>query len=84
MLLTLQTHFEWRDSEHFNELKCGEHDRGYWESERVSKLINDIEIIKKKRVLWRGIWLAQFVEHVSLDLEVVSSSPKFGVGITEI
>ena len=30
----------------------------------------------------RGTWLAQLVEHVTLDLRVVSSSPMVGVEIT--
>ena len=31
----------------------------------------------------RGTWLAQWVEHVTLDLRVVSSSPMLGVELTE-
>ena len=33
-------------------------------------------------VTYWGTWLAQLVEHWSLDLEVVSSSPMLGVEIT--
>ena len=37
--------------------------------------------IRKKRVL-RGSWLAQSVEHVTLDFRVVSSRPMLGGEIT--
>ena len=37
----------------------------------------------KVRMCWSGgAWLAQSVEHVTLDLEVVGSSPMLGVEIT--
>lgn len=35
-----------------------------------------------KTVSERGIWLAQSVEHATLDLRVVGSSPVLGVEIT--
>ena len=40
--------------------------------------------IKKKKdvVIERGTWLAQLVEHVTLDLGVVSLSPTLSVEIT--
>ena len=35
-----------------------------------------------KKTIWRGAWLAQSVEHVTLDLRVVSASPTLGIEIT--
>ena len=35
-----------------------------------------------KIITLKGPWLTQFVEHVTLDLGVVSSSPTLGVEIT--
>jgi len=43
-------------------------------SQKETKLLDE----KQK---W-GAWLAQWVEHVTLDLGVVSSSPTLGVEIT--
>ena len=31
---------------------------------------------------YRGIWLAQSIEHATVDLGVMSSSPRLGVEIT--
>ena len=36
---------------------------------------------RPKHIGHRGAWLAQSVEHETLDLEVVSSSPMLGVEI---
>ena len=38
--------------------------------------------MKKPLTQHKGVWLAQLVECVTLDLGVVSSSPLFGVEIT--
>ena len=35
-----------------------------------------------KQTGWRGAWLAQSEEHVTLDLRVVGSSPTLGAEIT--
>ena len=43
---------------------------------------NVLKIKKNKTSLIRGTWLAQSVERVTLDLEVVNSSPMLGVKIT--
>ena len=32
--------------------------------------------------IFRDAWLARLIEHVTLDLEVVSSSPTLGIEIT--
>ena len=38
--------------------------------------------MKSKNTFIRGMWLAQLVEHVTLDLGVVSLSPMLGIEIT--
>ena len=44
--------------------------------------INELEYTAAETMQNRGAWLAQLVQHVALDLRVVSSSPMLGVGIT--
>ena len=40
------------------------------------------QAIETKRARFRGSWLVQSVEHVTLDLRLINSSPTMGVEIT--
>ena len=48
----------------------------------VGNKIGKVRRLGVKLISERGAWLAQLVEHVTLDLGVVSSSPTMGVDIT--
>ena len=49
---------------------------------RGRKKLTIFDITSEKSMVLRGAWLAQLMEHITLDLRVRSSSPTLSVEIT--